>query len=75
MMCEDWDEGEEDLDEVWVFEFLKSASDVTTFWRGASSRYRVFFVMVFVFIVCNMDKVNILVVIIFMVWEFGWMSM
>ena len=71
---EDRDEGEEDPDEAWAFEFPKSASDVTTLWRGAPSRYRVLFVTVFVFIVCNMDKVNISVAIIPMAREFGWTS-
>ena len=61
-------------EEAWAFTLPKSSSDVTTLWRGAPSRYRILFVTVFAFIVCNMDKVNISVSIIPMARDFGWTS-
>ena len=61
-------------DEDWEFEFPKSPGDVTTLWRGCPSRYRILFVTVFAFVVCNMDKVNISVAIIPMARDFGWTS-
>ena len=60
--------------EDWGFEFPRSPADVTNLWRGAPSRYRILFVTVFAFIVCNMDKVNISVAIIPMARDFGWTS-
>jgi len=68
--------GEPDEDDAdgWEFTFPQSSSDVTTLWRGAPSRYRILFVTVFAFVVCNMDKVNISVAIIPMARDFGWTS-
>jgi len=65
---------DEDDADGWEFTFPQSSSDVTTLWRGAPSRYRILFVTVFAFIVCNMDKVNISVAIIPMARDFGWTS-
>lgn len=67
-------EGDEEDADGWEFTFPQSSSDVTTLWRGAPSRYRILFVTVFAFIVCNMDKVNISVAIIPMARDFGWTS-
>lgn len=65
---------DEDDADGWEFTFPQSSSDVTTLWRGAPSRYRILFVTVFAFVVCNMDKVNISVAIIPMARDFGWTS-
>lgn len=68
------EDGDAEEEEAWAFTLPKSSSDVTTLWRGAPSRYRILFVTVFAFIVCNMDKVNISVSIIPMARDFGWTS-
>jgi len=63
---------EEKSKETWAFAFPGTTSDASETWLGAPSRYRVLFVTIFAFVICNMDKVNISVAIIPMAKDFGW---